>query len=202
MWNLVDRLVRQVDLGEALKHSYRDFHVKGLDYVSLLRIPGQLSFKLYFVPPDTPRVDVGGGLGVLVNPHDHAYSFETHVVKGSLVNVTFEPDFHGHGWWRHLHHSPLLGGRRHAYPCSSCDLRVASRTPWLCPGQSYTSDENDIHSIVTDYHQETILFLIQYATTGRPHTRLFTRDFQPPSTAGLYRRFESADAIGELLRRL
>lgn len=55
----------EIDLQQALKNSYRNYHAKGVDYLCVGRTP-QLTQKIYFID---------GFEGDVVVPHDHRYEF-------------------------------------------------------------------------------------------------------------------------------
>lgn len=185
-------LLRSADPAECAASSFDNFHAPGLIYVNLLRTP-RLTAKLYIAVPGavTPNAD-----GYVVNPHNHGYCFETHVLCGRMQNVTFRERDDGESWTEFAFHSALRGVPRMD---TVGPVRLASTfgRP-LEAGDSYYLDDKTIHTIIVPSDRLTILFLLQYEDTGAPSTRLFTHDGGPPSLDGLYRPM-SAYRVAEMI---
>lgn len=70
------------DIETICKNSYRNFHVKGFDYLCLSRTPN-LTRKVYFFDGNL------SSLPELVIPHNHRYPFTTTILRGQLINKVY-----------------------------------------------------------------------------------------------------------------
>lgn len=91
------------DVEEILRHSYKDFHAKGLDYICLKRSDVE-TIKLYFFDGDA------SALPEVVAPHDHRYDFETTVLAGEFCNRLYWPQDDGEVYQLFSYLTPLNGG--------------------------------------------------------------------------------------------
>lgn len=181
--------VPETTVDEIVANSFRDFHCKGFDYICLRRSPRD-TVKLYFFDGDVSK------LPEIVNPHDHRYDFETLCVAGRVQNIWFEEDQDGAQFQRFAYDTPLLGGKGFTW-VGETKLSIARRRA-VGPGRRYGMRFDQIHTIRM-VENNTVICLVQKEdrVTDRP-TLTFTRDREPPSLDGLYRKF-TAD---EVLKRL
>lgn len=182
-----------IDLGEVLANSYRDFHVKGFDYLCLKRSEAE-TIKVYFFDGDVSKAPE------VVIPHDHRYGFRTDVVAGSMVNRKFvvggrcDPDAKPYERFDYL--TPLNGGPGFTWR-ETAWLRAYTETEYQV-GENYSMGANGIHTIqITG--PETIICLRQYADlipVGKP-TSAYRPDGmrEPPSLDGLYRPMDADHAL-------
>jgi hypothetical protein len=182
--NLARNLMRGMDWKLSLKNSFKNFHAVGLNYICLHR-SNYLTVKLYITEPGVAHIDGQ----FLVNPHDHGYNFETHVLRGWMTNICFRekplmvPDS-GLRWHRFNYFSPLRGGDgfklRH-----DCQLECESYKI-LQEGDSYYLTTEQIHTIQVAANERTVLLLLQYRDDpNKPFTRFFSRSDSAPSVEGL-----------------
>lgn len=185
-------LLRSADPAECAASSFDNFHAPGLSYVNLLRTP-RLTAKLYISKAGAlaPNTD-----GFVVNPHNHGYCFETHVLCGRMQNVTFRESGDGDPWDEFAFRSALRGTPRMDI-VGPVRLTPTFGRP-LEAGDSYYLDDRTIHTIIVPSDRLTILFLLQYEDTGAPSTRLFTHDGAAPSLDGLYRPM-TAGRVADLI---
>jgi hypothetical protein len=183
---------------EVINNSFKDFHVKGFDYICVRRSPTQ-TVKLYFFDGDVSK------LPEVVNPHDHRYNFETFCITGSVENLWFDRRGTARSdsyrtYEKFEYRTPLLGGNgfRHA---GQAQLALIGRQA-INPGESYWMDFNEIHTIRM-VESETVIALVQHEDRVREDvpTFTYTRDREPPSLDGLYSKF-AADQIVDRLQRL
>lgn len=184
---------------EVLANSFRDFHVRGFDYLCLKRSETE-TLKLYFFDGDVSK------LPEVVNPHDHRYDFKTYVVTGRSQNVWFERASEpaikagqSRTYARFAYDTPLNGGIGFTHVGEE-ELVEVGRSSFQA-GQWYQMGFREIHTIRM-LQNETVLGLVQYAdqVTDRP-TSTFTRGKRAPSIEGVYRRFK-ADEVTSLVERL
>jgi hypothetical protein len=185
--------IPDVSMEDVIANSFRDFHVKGFDYICLRRSQIE-TVKLYFFDGDVSK------LPEVVNPHDHRYNFDTLCIAGAVENISYRRDGHGDAFHRFEYLTPLNGGSGFSYAESDL-LRVADRCLYR-PGQLYRLGFKHIHTIRMA-ENETVIALRQFedrVPTGRP-TSTWSRDREPPSLDGLYNKF-SADQIRKRLAML
>lgn len=180
-------------IASIIANSFKDYHVKGFDYLCLLRTP-QVTDKFYFFGDDIAE------LPEVVHPHDHRYDFHTFVLAGEMTNSVFVEHPHGHPYECFDYRTPLNGGngftwRREAKLRRAVEIRYT-------PGESYEMGANELHTIRI-LQPGTVLRVLQYADRvpiDQP-TRTFTSSKEPISLAGLYSRF-TADEVTDRLATL
>jgi hypothetical protein len=189
------QLPHAVPMERVVENSFKDYHVRGFDYLCLKRSPKE-TVKLYFFDGDV------SSLPEVVTPHDHRYDFDTHVLCGESQNVWFRetnrPD-QGSLFERFAYETPLCGGDGFTH-VGQTRLIESVRASYRAGGR-YQMKFNEVHTIRM-LSNETVLCLIQYEdrVNDRP-TLTFCRDQEPPSLSGLYRKF-SPDEVTALLERL
>lgn len=179
-------------LETMLEHSFRNFHVRGFDYLCLKRTP-EHTRKVYFFEGDVAQ------LPEIVNPHDHRYDFRTTVLTGVMSNSIYYENDEGLGEvynefeWR----TPLLGGDGFTWKRETRLFEIQRRA--YRPGMTYEMEAHDFHTIRM-HSDTTVIILDQYAdiVPAEQPTRTFMQDRQPPSLDGLYEKFTP----DQLLRRL
>lgn len=185
-----------VPMHEVIENSFRDFHVKGFDYICLRRSP-KITVKVYFFDGDVCK------LPEVVNPHDHRYDFKTMCIAGSVENLWFSRQgtvMCDDVYTRFDYRTPLNGGSGFTFSGTERLRQVNSEVARA--GQTYGMRHEEIHTIRM-VESETVIALVQYEDAvkiGAP-TSTWTRDREPPSLDGLYRRFD-ADTIRSRLARL
>lgn len=181
---------------EVLGNSYRDFHVKGFDYICLRRSPTE-TVKVYFFDGDVSK------LPEIVNPHNHRYNFDTLCITGAVENhmyaKTDNPDA-GQRFQRFAYRTPLNGGNGFTHVGE--DLLVRLTRTVFRPGEVYELGYQHIHTIRM-HENETVIALKQFEDRVALHapTATWTRDREPPDLTGLYRQFK-ADEVRSRLNRL
>ncbi len=173
----------------ALRHSFRDFHVKGLHYVSLPMARGPGFKKVYFFENDAATD------GPLVMPHDHRYNFGTKVLAGQLENVLYKPvSKRGMRFNRFSYRTPLNGGDGFTWE-SEVLLGVQSRNLYKA-GEKYGSMHSQIHTLA-NIKAGTILVLAQYPDVlplDVP-TTAYAVEREPPSLSGLYSKMDGNEIV-------
>lgn len=187
---------QSVNLDEVLANSYRDFHVKGFDYLCLKRTPTE-TIKAYFFDGDVAH------LPEVVIPHDHRYAFSTKVLAGQSRNRRYLRGLRGLADARPFeafnYLTPLNGGDGFSWSHTDWLMEVED-TPYLV-GETYDQRADEIHTIqITG--QGTILLLKQGADVvpvGCP-TRAYRPDGmrEAPSLDGLYRPMTADHALDRL----
>ena len=176
--SLFRNLLDQVDLAAAQNASFYNWHAVGFDYLCLHRTPG-LTVKLYMNRPGELR-PCGNG-DYLVNPHDHAYNFDTYVIHGVVTNVMFRPRGLGDYVLWDYDGATREATQRENY---SWDLKEIMRLRHPA-GSSYAMRADEIHTIEVRRDDPVCMLLLQYESTTK-RTRLFTHESTPPSRDGLY----------------
>lgn len=186
-----------INMEEAIANSFKDYHVKGFDYICLKRSP-TLTTKLYFFDGDVSK------LPEVVNPHDHRYDFHTLCVAGEVENIWFEegwnPQLQGNNYETFAYYTPLNGGDGFKW-IGTTPLSIAKRKSHVA-GEAYIMGHEELHTIRL-VQNETVIMLNQFedrVPLGLP-TRTFTLDKEPPSLSGLYGKM-TADDIRQKLTRL
>lgn len=192
----------RVSIETMVEHSFRDYHVKGFDYLCLERSPKR-TVKAYFFAGDI------GKLPEVVIPHDHRYAFYTHVAAGEVSNITYRRTFDGHPAARLYDEfeylTPLNGGDGFAWKAET-HLREVADTQYEA-GEFYNMLPDDLHTIRIA-GPETVLVLHQYedvVPVGLPTSALRpVGSREPPSLSGLYSRMTADEALSRLalLKRL
>lgn len=172
---------------EALAHSFKDYHVKGFDYICLRR-GSDLTLKLYAFRGDVARAPE------VVNPHDHRYDFRTHVLAGRLTNYLFVPCPGGTPYHRHNYKTLLNGGNGFTY-AGRTHLRVDDYSVFG-PSETCEMLAEQIHTI--QVKPGTVLLLEQYEDRRIEATSTFTKLREAPSLDGMYSRFTEAELIDRL----
>lgn len=175
-----------LDLDHILANSFRDFHVKGFDYLCLQRSPVE-TVKVYFFDGDVAQAPEA------VIPHDHRYAFWTDCLAGSVTNHEFVELFgkryrdEGQAYERFEYLTPLNGGNGFTWDREAWLFRTASLN--YGPGAGYSMCHDRLHTITVQ--PDTVLRLIQFADVVPAD--LPTHAFrpagmrEPPSLDGLYR---------------
>lgn len=183
-----------LNLEHVLAHSYRDFHVRGFDYLCLRR-SAAMTEKVYFFDGDVAEAPE------VVIPHDHRYGFWTDCLAGEVTNREFIELFgkryrdDGVPYERFDYLTPLNGGAgftwsREAWLFRSAETRYA-------PGEGYSMRHDRLHTIAVQ--PDTVLRLYQFADilpVGVP-----TAAYRPcgerqgPSLDGLYRPMDADHAL-------
>lgn len=172
---------------DMLANSFRDFHVKGFDYICLKR-SAEETIKLYFFADEVARSSE------VVNPHDHRYDFHTDVLAGELVNFVYVPAVDGTPHRRFNYVTPLNGGAGFSL-AGMTSLREMSAVSYSPAERCYMLAEQ-IHTIRV--RPGTILKLTQGPDRDVHCTSTFTRGATPPSLSGLYNRFTEGQLIDRL----
>jgi hypothetical protein len=189
-------LLPDVSIEEVIANSFRDYHVKGFDYICIRRSPEQ-TVKLYFFDGDVSK------LPEVVNPHDHRYDFETLCVAGAVQNFWFKDAGQYDGkcqqiFQRFEYRTPLNGGDGFQHVgLTALHMMHAEK---FRPGQSYWMNAEEIHTIRL-VENETVIALVQHedrVKDGVP-TFTFTRDREPPSLNGLYGKFTADQVFAKLV---
>jgi len=182
----------RINVEEVLKHSFRNFHAKGLDYICLRRSEEE-TWKLYFFEGDVSRSPE------VVFPHDHRYNFMTYVLSGTVENVLYkhvdgnEGEPYNRFHWR----TPLNPGPSGFSFQTTCRLKEIDRSIYVS-GQEYPMCWSQIHTIRIAHH-DTVLFLKQYEDAypiGVPSNTYSRGD--APKTDGLYQRFDTDSLLAKL----
>lgn len=180
-----------------IENSFKNFHSKGLQYLCLRRTP-HLTQKVYFFEGDVSK------LPEVVNPHDHRYDFETHVLAGTVENRFYCSEQDPHSPYTHFMRewrTPLNGGTGFGDEAIPCFVKVVESNTYNS-GQSYFCKATDIHTLQI-HADQTVLLLNQFEDRKlrcRPTHTFFETDEKPVLT-GLYEKF-TADEIISLLRKL
>jgi hypothetical protein len=170
------------------RNSYKNFHVKGLDYLCLDRTEA-LTLKAYFFDGDCDQ------LPELVIPHDHRYDFRSMVLAGQVANITFERTGRGSVYERFAYHTPLNGGGGFTH-VGQTRLGVQG-TAHYSPGEVYYSPAEQIHTLRITAPQ-SVLLIWQFEDRlplDQPTSSYRLGDKEPPSLDGLYDRLTPDEAI-------
>ncbi|WPE19861.1 hypothetical protein [Shinella zoogloeoides] len=173
-----------------LENSYRNFHVKGFDYLCLFRTP-EWTRKVYFFEGDLTR------LPEIVNPHDHRYDFDTTVITGAISNSYYSEDPAGDVYEEFEWRTPLLGGDGFLW---KRETRLLEEQRFvLRRGQSYRMTTDQLHTIRM-HADRTIILLDQWAdkVPAELPTRTFMHTKSAPQTTGLYDRFTADQLMARL----
>lgn len=193
----MSRLLKDVDWDNlnieevVLANSYRDLHVKGLDYLCLHRDP-QLTLKAYFFEDGIQDVSE------VVNPHNHRYDFWTECITGIVRNkwyvegaVATRPAkrYSTFNW-----HTPLNGGNGFEYVGETRLSRTSQYT--AAAGERYFMHYDELHTIQI-LKPKTCIVLAQYADRVPLDipTRTWCGALEAPPLNGLYNRFTADQAM-------
>lgn len=180
-----------MNLDDMIEHSFRNFHVRGFDYLCIKRTP-EHTRKVYFFDGNVSQ------LPEVVNPHNHRYHFRTTILSGVMSNSAYtRNDKHGEVYNEFDWSTPLNGGDGFTW---RRETRLMERQRFFyIPHEVYNMRAEDLHTI--RMHAEgTVLVLDQYedvVPVGQP-TRTFMKERKAPALDGLYEKF-TAD---QLLQRL
>ena len=189
---LAKHLIQACDPVVAAKNSYFSYHAEGVNYVCLLR-DRSLTAKLYVVDPLEwePNQD-----GWLVNPHDHAYDFQTVVLAGAVRNFLFQD---GRGEVLPAGVRPLGAFQRFWYSSRPRKFSAPQDTELLLlredcykADQAYYMDHLDIHTIAPSRKEVTVMLLLQYRTM-KCQTLYWGRDHEAPDLSDLYEPMHPKD---------
>lgn len=183
---------------DVLANSYRDLHVKGIDYICLKRTPA-LTLKAYFFETgiqDLPEV---------VNPHNHRYSFITECVSGLVRNKWFTKDpknlrpgkYYSVFEWD----TPLNGGKGFKYSHEAMLWQDGAYTAG--PGCQYPMRHEELHTIQV-LKPETCIVIAQREDVIPIGVTTRTYCEEQPVINDLYNRFTSDQAMKriDLLKEL
>jgi len=205
-YSVVRELLDNVNPLCVADNSYRDFHCKGVDYICLHRTP-ELTCKLYVI--DTDVVPYRRNI---INPHNHGYNFHTWVLRGRMANVVYLVKPADGAWppmqvgrpleesdprWTEYHYRTILNGQPDFTRYEDVQLKE-HYVEEVSAGDGYYLDHGAVHTIRAMNDGVLVLFLMQHADVGKPWTRFFTQEPEPPKLDGLYRKF-TADELGQVL---
>ncbi len=187
-------LIKRIDLDHVVANSFKNFHVKGFDYLCLQRSATE-TVKLYFFDGDVSK------LSEIINPHDHRYDFETWVAAGSSENIWFkrgldENDGDTFNWFEYR--TPLNGGDGFTFVGEEV-LKESARRQFKA-GDSYFMQYHDLHTIRM-VENETVLLLVQFedrVAIDKP-TYTFSKG-NAPAIDGLYEKFKADEIVAKLKR--
>lgn len=180
---------------EMISNSFRDYHVKGFDYICIKR-SDRHTVKVYFF--DEPFVH----MPEVVQPHDHRYRFRTTVAAGRVRNIVYQTmadrlDRNDIVYNEFEYLSPLNGWNGFTYKqrtkLAPFSIQDSIR------GQCYSQQPKEIHTIRI-MQPDTILILDQYEdelALDKP-TRFFSRDDAAPNLSGLYNKFTPDQLLARL----
>lgn len=170
-----------------LENSYKNFHVKGFDYICLRRAPEHTQ-KVYFFDGNVSH------LPEVVNPHDHRYDFNTTVLCGHMSNSHYRFDNNGQVYQQFEWNTPLNGGDGFHWKKETKLFETVRH--FYKPKDSYFMKAEEFHTI--RMHKEgTVILLDQYedcVPVGKP-TLTFMGDKKAPDMNGLYERFNADEII-------
>jgi hypothetical protein len=191
---------------EMLANSFKDYHVRGFDYICLRRDPEGETSKLYFFDGDVSK------LPEVVTPHDHRYHFDTTCLSGRLRNTKFV-EIRTDSDMSRLINSEIMepfNRFRYSTPLNGGDGFTWAEEVYLADtestsyqrGQTYHHRAEEIHTIRIE-EPGTILMLSQHPDVVQTNvpTSAYFRDAAAPSLDGLYSRF-NADGILKRLEQL
>lgn len=177
-------------LDDMIEHSFRNFHVRGFDYLCLKRTP-EHTRKVYFFDGNVSQ------LPEVVNPHDHRYDFITTVLSGVMSNSVYTIDPVGEVYNEFEWRTPLLGGDGFTF---RREMRLLETQRFAYKrGQSYLMRAEEFHTI--RMHKEgTVIVLDQFEDLVPNHvpTRTFMKEKQAPSLDGLYEKFTPDQLLARL----
>lgn len=188
-------MIYQVSMEELQANSFKDFHVRGFDYLCLKRSE-QLTVKVYLFDGDVADA------AEVVCPHDHRYDFRTICLGGQVANQLFREDRfdpRAEVFRRFAYRTPLNGGD--GFEEVGEGRLVRGALSYYRAGEGYHMPANGIHTIRVDKSRTAIMLLQgpDKVPIGQPTKTFMTGD--PPDLSGLYSRF-SADELRERLKIL
>ena len=171
-----------------VENSFKNFHVKGFDYLCLKRTP-EHTRKVYFFDGNVSH------LPDVVSPHDHRYDFKTTILCGHMSNSHYVPDDeYGEVFNEFEYRTPLNGGDGFTF---KKEIRLREyRREFFIPHQVYLMQAPEFHTI--RMHKEgTIIMLDQYrdvVPVDAP-TKTFIGSRKAPDLNGLYEKFTPDEII-------
>jgi hypothetical protein len=181
--------VSDQDLDIIIANSFKDFHVKGFDYICLRRSP-YLTLKVYFFEGELNQ------LPEIINPHDHRYDFDTQVLCGRSENIWYgRSQDGGDEYNRFSYDTPLNGGKGFTYEAADC-LTTIGRMQFK-KHEVYTMRHDQIHTIRM-CEEGTVLMLSQFEDVVPGATLTWTKSNEPPSLDGLYNKFTPDQMLSRL----
>ena len=184
---MIDNLLASIEWDEAAKDSYTNFHVRGLNYLNLLRTD-RLTVKLYTFS----HVQLNAQ-GYLVHPHTHGYNFNHRTMVGKITNHRFAISGR-EDWNMYSFHTPLNGGAglTKMLPCGLTEVAMDA----YGPEQSYYLDHTEIHTIsTTDDYVAAVLIQYHDVAPGGPTVMFAPAMESPDCSSGLYHRMTPAQGI-------
>jgi hypothetical protein len=183
-----NRIHTEEALAGMVANSFKNFHVRGFDYICLKRTP-QHTRKVYFFDGDVSQ------LGEVVNPHDHRYDFKTTILSGVMSNSHYTCDGdEGERYQEFEWRTPLNGGDGFTW---KRETRLAERQRFMYrPGETYHMEAHEFHTIRM-HAQGTVILLDQFedkVAVDVP-TRTFMATKAAPPLDGLYERFTVDEII-------
>lgn len=187
-YKFANNLLDSLDLAEAAKHSFKNYHAEGLDYLCLQRTQ-ELTVKLYVTRPDDLRHNAQG---YLVHPHTHRYPFHTFVLIGGMANIVFTPSNKGKEWNEHSFEKAIEG----TILKFEKKIKLAGEATYIGQGESYYMDESQIHSIRLSAVQPVVLMLFQYQNRKAKNSLFSPLPLIALRSEGLYKPMSTEDIIG------
>jgi hypothetical protein len=181
------------DIETIAKNSFRNFHVKGFNYLCLSRSLLRTE-KVYFFPDDLAFQPE------LVMPHNHRYDFITEVIAGSVRNKLYRPSTTGPRFDVFSYRTPLNGGNGFSWSHET-SLDCFSSTMYQ-RGDIWESKHHEIHTLQV-LERGTIIKLTQFQDVFPLHVG--TQSYrvvgsrEPPNLDGLYDEM-TPDASWRLLK--
>jgi hypothetical protein len=146
-----------MNAGEMARHSVKNHHVNGLDYLCLHR-SDKLTVKLYFLDPAKMAKERGD---FLVAPHTHRYSFESYVLHGRLGHIRlWERRVEGSdGQYECFAYDPDTRTRKFTH---ACDFGHSVEYYGIAGQESYWNSTSDIHTLLVP-DKFVLLGLVQFS---------------------------------------
>lgn len=191
---LVSNLISSIDIDEALKSSFKNYHVEGMDYFNLQRRDG-LTIRCYSMPANKITLNSDK---LLLAPHNHRYNFDTFVLEGEVVNVTFVPcasNVEGCKTWRRYPFDPEKKKFTSDYDKNQS---LIARMERYGEGDSFHITTDEIHSLVHDVTMPLTLVSFQYADRAIP-TYGYSINGAPTVAPGFYKPFSKAELNEKLI---
>lgn len=193
--------LENLDIDHVLEHSFKNFHVKGFDYICLNRSETD-TVKLYFFE------DAHVETNEVVNPHWHRYDFWTTALTGGVQNIWYDRGPSGvagskcQEYGRFDYRTPLLGGD--GFTPNGTQLLHVTKAHTVGPdigrGTSYFMEWNEIHTI-NIVKPETCLLLHQFedkVPEGTPTETFISGADVPDLNDGLYDSMTADEVIAKL----
>lgn len=190
----------QERLDEIIDNSFKNFHVKGFDYICVQR-SSELTQKYYFFDGDISH------LPEVVSPHDHRYNFSTQVIVGTMSNSVYgelpiDSKTNGIVYQEFEWNTPLNGGDGFSWNRETRLFereRIAYGKDHITDGHTYWMGAKGLHTIRM-HSDQCIIKLNQFEDVipvGVP-TKTFMLTTEAPSLDGLYERFTYDEVIARI----